>query len=606
MEDKRSENKKKIDAKNEQQKIENASNKINRKKDNASKKLAIDDGKAIREAEAFEREIKQLLKDSGIKNYKTRSAQRILSNFKYRKSIDVGFNTKINNYFTKNNKSFRKVIARFNTVNYKASTSGKQSLESFKNSIRHSLRIEQKDSLEWDNTLTKDNLYFCDNEIFTDEEFQKINKQLFNKIVADKESDILNETDIQHKKDVKKASDYRTNYKKKVLNIAPNDEKLTKALNLLDKGKHRFKTNEQLHHHIKKIRKYVLNHISKSDISDKKKDNQKKLFESYLKYRNEHTKIRSTDRKFKSKSTAFIQEATFKFIHKNGDLSEIDPALYIESTNAWYQRNFPNHKIIFGTVHNDEKIDVDGAGINFHFFQDAKNSKTGIYDLREAQIEFVKKEQHRLNKLYNLDFDIKSKGNQLKRHEMTEMGQILQVSFYHNLQLALIKANHNIALNFLNPTERKKFSYVLSCAEQHLPLSMRQNSRFNAFKQKNEELELKNNNLDLEISEKVDLLFKKINDWKNGEIKDYERKNLAKNISKDIKRLKEQHKEAGELVSQTCVNFENSLSIKEEYKISKHLENQNHDEDLCIHNKTKDKCPICNPKGSSSGTKVKI
>ena len=54
-----------------------------------------------------------------------------------------------------------------------------------------------------------------------------------------------------------------------------------------------------------------------SHLVKKKKDNQKKLLESYLKYRNEHIKIRSTDRKLKSKSTAFIQESTFKFIHKN-------------------------------------------------------------------------------------------------------------------------------------------------------------------------------------------------------------------------------------------------------------------------------------------------
>lgn len=616
-------------ANQQQKKIENASKAFNKNIEAGDRQQQQEEAKAKAASDKMMQDLEKLVKEAAkqqkISDFKTKSAQKLVSTFRNRLPIDKHFNNKILNAFKAKNKSpSKQITGRFNTVNYRAMQQGERSLQSFKNSLTHSLRLEKKDVLEWEDELTNDNLYFYNNKVYKGDEFNEVNQQIFNEIIADKEADILNQDDINNKNDVKKLSTSRTNYRKKVLEIA-DDEAFKKVINLLECKSNKLKDNdnEKIALVINKAREMAYKRIDKLNLSPAKAEQKKRNFENFIDIRDKHIKARTTKRVFETSQTCFIQESVFKIPHKNGDLSKIEAQEYMDVAQSFFKRVCPDHPVIFGAIHLDETADsttieeVDQetgnitkklkcrSGDNLHFYVDGKNSKTGEYDLRKAQIDFARKEQHRLKEIYGIDFNFnEDDGYKLNNQQKTIWGQIMQVSFYTEMQEMLFK--HDIALKFLNSTEKSNFDYIQSCLQEHLPLSCRQNSRFNMKQEminkaqneinnkKERKKELNNdvvglitdrNNLQSDINnlknQRLEQALKRLQEWqqhiKNDDGTDGGSSDFgtlkAKAASNAINSLNEEQPEVAEKVAQSAVYFENQNKIEKHLKVSNNLNN---------------------------------
>ena len=666
-------------ARKKQADLQKATADLNRKKDAADRQQLADEAQAKaasnKSMQELEKMVKDIAKQTNSSDFKTKSAKKLVSTFKNRMETDQYFNKKVLNDFKSRGKSPEKQItARFNSVNYRAMTEGDRSLVSLKNSLTHSLRLHKKDVLEWENELTKDNLYYHDGQVYTNEEFQQINQQIFDEIIADKEADLLNKDDIQNKKDVTKLSTSRSNYRKKVLSIAPADPALKRAIDMLEKGDRKQKglDDENVSNIIKKTREIAFKRIQELNLSEAKTKQKQSNVNKFFEIREKHIKARSTKRILDTAQTCLIQENVFKIPHKNADLSKIQAQEYMDVAQEWFNKVNPSHNVIFGAIHLDETADtttieeVDPktgdtinklkcrSGDNFHFFVDGKNSKTGEYDLRKAQIDFARKEQHRLNEIYGIEFDLDEDGDyRLTDKEMTLCGQIMQMSFYTEMQEKLFN-KHDLALKFLNSTEKKSFDYLQACLEEQVPLSMRQNSRFQMKKAMTEQAEKQLTNVNTQIGNKktqktelsseiltmlgdkkeiakdikelksqaLDQALEKIDTWmkkiKKGNNSDAFTKHAASAAAKSIDKLAEEQPDIAEKVTKTAVTFENKQekAIEEHLKVSNKVKSNieyntndlkqiEENQKLCIHNKDPQKCRTCSAKGGSS-SKFKI
>ncbi|GEK08317.1 hypothetical protein [Pseudoalteromonas peptidolytica] len=448
----------------------------------ASEKMMLD----------LEKLVKEAAKQQKISDFKTKSAKKLVSTFRNRLPIDKHFNNKILNVFEANNRTpTKQITGRFSSINYRAMQQGKRSLKTLKNSLTHSLRLQKKDVLEWEDQLTEKNLYFYNNTIYKGDEFNDINQKIFDEIISDKETDLLNQDDIQNKKAIKRLSTSRANYRKKVLTIA-DDDAFKKVINMLENRSSKLKGNEdeKIALIINKAREMAYKRIENLNLSPAKAEQKKRNFENFINIRDKHIKARSEKRIFSSAQTCLIQESVFKIPHKNGDLSKIEAQEYMQVAQTWFKKAYPNHPVIFGAIHLDETADLSiRSGDNLHFFVNGKNFQTGEYDIRQAQIDFARKEQHRLNKIYDIDFNLdEDNGYRLTDKEMTLIGQIINLSFYTEMQNMLFR--HNIALKFLNSTEKSSFEYIQACLQEQLPLSCRTQSRYQMKKEMTEQAQI--------------------------------------------------------------------------------------------------------------------
>ncbi|GGE91385.1 hypothetical protein [Pseudoalteromonas gelatinilytica] len=616
-------------ANQQQNKIENTSKSFNKKLEASERQQQHEEAKAKAASDKMMQDLENLVKEAAkqqkISDFKTKSAQKLISTFKNRLATDQYFNKTVLNAFKARGRTPEKQITgRYSSVNYRAMKEGERSLQSFINSLIHSLRLSKKDVLEWEDELTKDNLYFYNKTIYKGDEFNEVNQQIFDEIIADKEADILNKDDINNKNDVKKLSTSRTNYRKKVLEIS-DDEAFKKVINLLECKSNKLKENdnEKIALVIKKAREMAYKRIDKLNLSPAKAEQKKRNFENFIDIRDKHIKARTTKRVFETSQTCFIQESVFKIPHKNGDLSKIEAQEYMDVAQSFFKRVCPDHPVIFGAIHLDEtadptmteEVDQETANItkklkcrsgdNLHFFVDGKNSKTGQYDLRKAQIDFARKEQHRLKKIYGIDFNFNEDGSyKLNNQQKTIWGQIMQVSFYTEMQKMLFK--HDIALKFLNSTEKSNFDYIQSCLQEHLPLSCRQQSRWNMkqgmINKAQNELDNKNerkkelnndvvslitdrNNIQADVdnlrNQRLEQALKRLHEWQNHIKNDEETdggssnfgKLKAKAAAKAINDLADEQPEVAKKVAQSAINFEDNNNIKDYFKVSNNLNN---------------------------------
>jgi hypothetical protein len=680
----RNEKKSENAARKKQADLQKSTNAMHSKKDVGERQQLAKEAQAKAESNKSMQELEKMVKDiarqTNSSNFKTKSAIKLVSTFKNRMPTDQYFNNKvINDFKSKGRSPEKQITARFNSVNYQASELGERSLKSLENSLTHSLRLSKKDVLEWESGLTKDNLYYHDEQVYTDEEFQEINQQIFDEIIADKRNDILNVEDIQNKKDVSKLSTSRSNYRKKVLSIAPKDPALLKAINMLEIGDRKSlnSDDETVSKIIGKAREIAFKRIEELNLSEAKAKQKLSNVNKFFEIREKHIEARNTKRIFSTSQACLVQENVFKIPHKNGDLSKIQAQEYMDVAKNWFNRVNPNHNVIFGAIHLDEtedttkeivnKINEDTgeeteekieqlrcrSGDNLHFFVDGKNSKTGEYDLRKAQIDFARQEQHKLREIYGIDFELdEERGYRLTDKEMTLIGQIMQMSFYTEMQEMLFK--HDLALKFLNSTEKKSFDYLQACLQESMPLSMREQSRFamkKALTEKAEkELKQVSTQIDNKKIQKTELsseiltmlgdkdqistdiknlenkalgqAITKVNSWMRSINKDDNKSGYSALIAsaalKAIDKLSETQSTIAKQVIETVVTFEekHNKSIEEHLKISNkvksNIEYSNDDlkeieknQRICIHNKDSDKCKVCSSKTSSS-SKFKI
>ena len=570
MDDKRSEKQKIAGANANQKQLDAATKAHNRQKDINEKNAISENEKAVREAKKTERELNNKLRNIS-QNINTNQiqgtrARQVISNFKNRKSIDSSFNSKISKLFTKKQIAVQKeTTARMNIMNIKAKKKGKNSMNAMRTLLRHMLRIKQRQTEEWIPEDSHLNLYYHDEKYYTHEEFLEIQNDVYDSIINDKAKDVNNRGDKRNKKDVKKYSDLRSSYKRKVLTIADSDKELTDLINKLETGDGRElnSENETIKQDIELMRKKLRENVENSEIPTGRKAQKYKIIDSFIQHRDTHIKKKNYKRVCNSERENVVSEVSFKIPHNNKNLG-IDQKEYLDSVKSFFEKApfLKNHKILAGCTHFDESNRIglseeEVTGANVHLVIDCKSSENNRYQWRKSMIDFARSQQEKLNNEFDMDFNIKAKGYDLTEKEICHVGQLLQLSFYKHVQLDLF-LKKSIKLKFVAEEDRNNSTYILACLEQELAIQDRLSSRYNMQHEQNLKEQQKLNEIKQEMAQEKAKL-----------------KAAEENLKQKDKALEEANKEIEKLAQQVTTQQEKEKdldkSIDEKSKQKKEL-----------------------------------
>lgn len=492
--------------------IENsiALNEIDKQRHEIQKKEAEED-RLIRNLEfKHQKEMKEALKNlsDNTKSTNNRSKQRVINNFIYKKDLSNIFK----DFTQKQNIPFsRSITTRFNTTCYSGRTKGLNSINSLKTSIKHSIRSEKRNTLEWIDELSSKNLYFTQDKFLSHHEFCKQKAQHLS-FMDELENNSKCANDINHKKELNRLSKLRSSYYHKIQNLLPKDhenrnklfEKLVKLESKENKQKQINKNKQESY--IKSLTNFLLPIYHEIGYSNKKIELKLRVLNNYLSYRFQHINIKNktNERKIKNKNNTQIVEAVFKIPHRHGDFSSIDAKEFLSAGLSFYQKNFSNNKIHLAALHEDEsKCSSVATGRNFHIFIDGNNGTDMTY--RQQYLTFAKdyaKERYPDEFKELLSVDTRKKQT---TKVMVLSGQVMQLAFLSHVQKILFN-KYGIELALLDDSQRKEFNYIQACLEQHLPIEDRQQSRYNMLVEHSEELEKQL----IEQNEKISKLEKKI------------------------------------------------------------------------------------------------
>ena len=176
-----------------------------------------------------------------------------------------------------------------------------------------------------------------------------------------------------------------------------------------------------------------------------------------------------------SRNKIFIQEAFFKIPTHNK--VEVSMADLISNIHSFYKDNFPDHPIKLIVFHGDE------VGNHPHIFVDAKNKRTGKYDLLTAQKKFVNDNIEKLKEEYPdakiLDFTSDDTGNRKKTYRLKSLqAQYFQTLFYQHSNKMLAK--YDVEAKKLQKTDENNARMRLIEEEAKKPKIERQFSFYNA------------------------------------------------------------------------------------------------------------------------------
>lgn len=169
-----------------------------------------------------------------------------------------------------------------------------------------------------------------------------------------------------------------------------------------------------------------------------------------------------------SRNKIFVQEAFFKIpSHNNVNVSAAD---LISNIRSFYKNNFPDYPIKLIVFHGDE------IGNHPHIFVDAKNRRTGKYDLLSAQNNFVNYNIEKLKDEYPdakvLDFSKRDYSDKKRQ------AQYFQTLFYQHSNKMLAK--YDVEAKKLERTVENNARIALIEADSKKPKIQRQFSYYNA------------------------------------------------------------------------------------------------------------------------------
>ncbi|MBP6954888.1 MAG: hypothetical protein KBC45_10770 [Pseudomonas sp.] len=103
-----------------------------------------------------------------------------------------------------------------------------------------------------------------------------------------------------------------------------------------------------------------------------------------------HNKIVAADNNSLHKSKTVVQECFFKFPARN-NIGEVKPVDYLRIIYDFHKKYLSDYEIKACVFHGDEVSSLEqiNNGVHPHIFISGKNSKTGQYDLVQAQLDLV-------------------------------------------------------------------------------------------------------------------------------------------------------------------------------------------------------------------------
>ena len=244
-------------------------------------------------------------------------------------------------------------------------------LSQLKSSLDHSLRLVMKKELEFNLDLSDRNFILQNNKMVRLDSLTLEHRQaIVDEIMKSVQSDIETHQDVSKLKDDR--SKYA--YKLKKLLIKEDEPESIKTL-------------------IKRILEdqngaLLPSLIDEVDSIGVRRANDKK--NAIGRYIELHNKIVAADNNSLHKSKTVVQECFFKFPARN-NIGEVKPVDYLRIIYDFHKKYLSDYEIKACVFHGDEVSSLEqiNNGVHPHIFISGKNSKTGQYDLVQAQLDLV-------------------------------------------------------------------------------------------------------------------------------------------------------------------------------------------------------------------------
>lgn len=385
-------------------------------------------------------------------------------------------------------------------------------LAQLRSSLSHSLRTIKKGELEFNEQLSKHNRIVYQGKIIA-----------LDSLSIDERKAIVNDivdsvaADVNAHQDITKFKNDRSKYASKLKTLVKKDNEPEELKTLIQS---------------------VLNDSSAIDLaivdrldgmSLKRVNDKKSALTNYIELHNKT--VNSADDLAHKKKTV-IQESFFKFPSRN-NISEVKPEDYLKIIHSFHSQYLPDYEIKACVFHGDEVLSKDEMknGVHPHIFISGKNSKTGQYDLVNAQLQVVNKHLKNTDRpaLENNSFQSAQKigeayqelvyqfvNKKLKEYGYSIEAAVSEKTIEHKQKIANIKKEQNKAkvsrsYNLLNHTldeitkakiEKEKLEYASKRKAEELKAEKR---RFECMMAKIEDgdCKLKQINLDIFNGEKI-------------------------------------------------------------------------------------------------------
>ncbi|MDD1134400.1 hypothetical protein [Pseudomonas shahriarae] len=319
-------------------------------------------------------------------------------------------------------------------------------LSQLKSSLNHSLRTVMKKELEFNQDLSHRNFIIHNNKMIRLDSLTLEDRQgLVNEIMSSVQSDIGTHEDLSKLKDDRSKYAYKL---KKLLAKADEPEAFKNLLTSV------------LEAQSSTLPPSLVDQIDL--IGVKRASDKKKAIGTYIELHNE---IIALGNNSLHKSKTVVQECFFKFPTRN-NINEVRPVDYLRIIHDFHKKHLPEYDIKTCVFHGDEVLSQSqiNTGVHPHIFISGKNSKTGQYDLVQAQLDLVNRY-------------LKSKGEQAIENSSfkasQKIGETYQRIVYGYVNKRLKEFGYNIEASIHEKTKEHKEKLEAIAKDAHKAKIMR-------------------------------------------------------------------------------------------------------------------------------------
>ncbi|WP_406734712.1 hypothetical protein RJD39_17330 [Vibrio scophthalmi] len=331
-------------------------------------------------------------------------------------------------------------------INFNSQSKSRKKCE---HSLAHSLRIvpstpsAKTKKLEWDRSLNANNLIWIHGKTFRLNQLNETErKQLLERVVP--QPKVASQSKVQtrlrqYRLKVKKAIESETNKG----NLAA-AQLLQQVLNA---------DTEILPERIKKFETLVM----------QRKDQRIKMLDKFIQAHNLlHDKAPANN--------VYVQEGIIKIPHQWNVGTDVIPLQeYIDFTQHFLSKHFPQHEIKLIVGHDDERSANQNTGAHIHYILSGKNRDTGEYDLRKQQIVVV---NQYIQKLQIPNMGLFPENGKLTRKQYQDFGRYFQRMLYDFANRHWLKPKGLVAV-FSPESEKRSERRQKMNEEAKLPKSER-------------------------------------------------------------------------------------------------------------------------------------
>lgn len=239
-----------------------------------------------------------------------------------------------------------------------------------------------------------------------------------------------------------------------------------------------------------------------------------------------HNQVVGAENNSLHKNKTVIQESFFKFPTKN-NINEVKPDHYLNIIYNFHRTHLPDYKIMTCVFHGDETLSKKGLnnGVHPHIFINGKNSKTGQYDLVNAQLELVNQHLRNTNRP-------ELKNNSFKSAQ--QIGEVYQELVYQYVNKKLKEYGYLIEATVSEKILEHKEKLAKIRLEQNKAKISRSHNLLSFTEEEIERAEAEKKKLELENKRKAEELELKMKQFNSVIKRMNERNDQFKKLEADI------------------------------------------------------------------------